>query len=256
MHPDISAILREWPSDPGNTTRKIRGLDGREKVQIRIRAGSHDGIVQFDCDGRPDGARPHGREFALDHFERKAAEEESAGGGFTLGEEEAQELFAEATMIYERYVVLFSLGDFDRVIADTQRNMRLFRFVHRHAGREEDREHLEKWWPYILRIQGLARIEKEVAARDFGAAFGLLRETRRAIESLDDRGDEVFREERRRSLKALAGLEKRLVRESPQDLAERLEFEKGEAVRRQDYERAAALRDRLRALREKQPPDA
>ena len=250
MNPDISPILRDWAPEPGESARKFAGLDGREKVQLRIRVGSFDGLIQFDCDDRPDGERPHGQAFALDHYEEAAVRTEAEGKGpFSLGEEEAKELFEESTMVYERYAILLSLGDFDRVIRDTDRNMRLFRFVHAHAARPEDRDHLEKWWPYILRIHGLARIERAIAARDFDGAFQALREARRAVAALPDQDDKTFRSERARSVQALAEAEERLRGEQPRTEVERLEKEKAEAVRLQDYEKAAALRDRIRALK-------
>ncbi len=250
LNPDIAPILRDWDPEPGQGARKVTGLDGREKVQLRVRVGSFEGLIQFECDGRPDGAMPHGQAFALDHYEEAAVRVEAEGKiHFSLGEEEAKELFEESTMVYERYVILLSLEDYDRVIRDTERNMRLFRFVHLYAARTEDRNHLGKWWPYILRIHGLARIEKAFAARDFDAAFQALRESRRAVEALPPQADEVFQSERKRTIQAFAEAEERLYSERPRTEVERLEKEKAEAVREQDYERAAVIRDKILALK-------
>jgi len=249
---DIGPLLREWPHDPQNSARRIVGDDGREKIQMRVRVGTYHGIIQFECDGRPDGERPYGCEFALDHYEEKLRRRESAGRAgesFTLDEDGARELFDEGTMVYERYVVLLQLGDHDRVIRDVERNMRLFSFVNRWAEREEDRETLEKWWPYIIRIHGTACAEKRLAAGDHLGALEAVREARRKIGDIAEMEDRIFHVERERSLKALREIEERIERVRPLDEVEQLEREKQEAVRRQDFERAAVLRDKINELK-------
>jgi hypothetical protein len=258
MDQDLAPLLNAWPYDPEHAARKIAGADGREKVQLRVRVGTYHGIVQLESDGRPDGERPHGAEFALDFHEERQRAATAGGLKFSLDHRAAHELFDEGTLVYERYVVLLQLGDWERVIRDTERNIRLFRFVHRWAERAEDREHLEKWWPYILRINAMARIERARAAGDFNAALAVLHEARQRIAELPEQEDETFRVERERSRKALSEIEQVLELARPLDEVERLEREKRAAVRRQEYERAAALRDRISALRQTRDaaPDA
>jgi hypothetical protein len=97
---DIDPILESWDSPGG--VRRITGADGSEKVQLLIEANGHRGLVQFDCDGRPDGEHPHGCDFVLDHqiarFERHVV---SAGPpeDFLLSHEEAAELIEEAVLV-------------------------------------------------------------------------------------------------------------------------------------------------------------
>ena len=38
------------------------------KIQIRVDQGAFQGILQLNLDGRPDGRRPHGQDFALDYY--------------------------------------------------------------------------------------------------------------------------------------------------------------------------------------------
>ncbi len=253
---DISHILRGWPYDPSSAVRKIRGADGREKIQIRVCINTYHGLLQFECDGRADGARPHGREFALDYYEEKKRRADAEGNpaAFRLSHQECQELFDESAMTYQRYVLLLQLGDYDRVIRDTERNMRIFRFVHEHGELAEDRDYLEKWWPYILRIHYTAKAMKKAAGLDFAGAAAEVRECAEKIEALPPMDDETFRVEKKRSMDALAELEKAFrerltVAPAEEDEVARLEREKAEAVRRQDYERAAELRDEIRRLR-------
>ena len=46
MSLDLNSLLRDWPHEPGAIkVRKIIGLDGREKLQLRIDLGRHRGTV-------------------------------------------------------------------------------------------------------------------------------------------------------------------------------------------------------------------
>lgn len=65
MSRDLAPFLNDWPFDPTDIcARKIRGRDGREKLQVRLDLG----ILQMEVQGRPDGARPHGHPSALDYY--------------------------------------------------------------------------------------------------------------------------------------------------------------------------------------------
>lgn len=251
MTDDIDPILESWDSFGG--ARRITGADGREKVQLRVEASGHRGLVQFDCDGRPDGEHPHGRDFALDHqiarFERHVAHAGPAED-FLLSHEEAAELIEEAVLVYNRYVLLLQLEDYDRVVRDTKRNMRLFSFLHRHAESSEDANALEKWWPYIIRINQTARAFAAAGREDYEEALDAAREAEREILALPDQDDPVFKVERERSVKAIAEMEAMFAQRVPPDRVALLEEEKLRAVEREDYEHAARLRDEIERLRE------
>ena len=56
MSLDLNTLLKDWPHETGAIkVRKIIGLDGREKLQLRIDLG----MLQMEMTGRPDGHRPH-----------------------------------------------------------------------------------------------------------------------------------------------------------------------------------------------------
>src|ERR1043165_7284393 len=56
MSLDLNTILKDWPHQNGSIkVRKIVGLDGREKLQLRIDLGG----LQMELRGRPHGVRPH-----------------------------------------------------------------------------------------------------------------------------------------------------------------------------------------------------
>jgi hypothetical protein len=247
---DIDPILESWDS-PGSA-RTIIGADGQQKVQLRVEANGHRGLVQFDCDGRPDGKLPYGCDFVLDHhmarFERHVA---AAGPAedFRLTHEESAELIEEAVLVYNRYVLLLQLEDYDRVVRDTERNMRLFRFLHRHAEVPEDANALEKWWPYIIRISQTAKAFAAAGREDFEGALAAAREAERELLALPDQDDPVFKVERDRSVKAVTEMEAVFGRRVPPDRVVLLEEEKLRAVEREDYEHAARLRDEIERVR-------
>src|SRR5205809_890337 len=57
MSLDLNDLLKDWPHEPGRlNVRKIRGRDGKEKLQLRIDLG----VIQMEMEGRPDGQQPHG----------------------------------------------------------------------------------------------------------------------------------------------------------------------------------------------------
>jgi len=247
---DIDPILDSW--DSLGSGRRITGADGREKIQLRVEANGHRGLVQFNCDGRPDGKRPHGCDFALEHyvarFERHVASS-APPEAFRLSHEEAAELIAEAVLVYNRYVLLLQLEDYERVIRDTERNMRLFRFLHRHAEQPDDANALEKWWPYIIRIHQTARASAAADKKDFEAALAAAKEAEREIIALPDLDDPVFKIERERSVQAISEMEEVFGKRVPPDRVALLEDEKLRAIEREDYEHAARLRDEIKRMR-------
>lgn len=253
MNEDIGQILENWPFDPENSIRKVIDPSGVEKIQVRVDQGAFQGVLQMNLDGRPDGRRPHDQDFAYDYFkenQQRILETEGSADSFQLSEEECQELFDESRRIYERYVFLLQIQDYDRVIRDTERNMELFEFVNAYAEREEDRNNLEKWWPYIIRIHAVARVMIAMQDEDFESAGDIIDAARERIKALTAVDAEEFRIEKRRSVQALDDLEQELLNKRPVSLLERLKKELGDAIEQEAFERAAKLRDRIRELEE------
>ena len=62
---DIVPLLKGWDYEPGTiNVRKINGLDGRQKLQMRLDLG----LLQMELTGRPDGAKPHGFDSLLEYY--------------------------------------------------------------------------------------------------------------------------------------------------------------------------------------------
>ena len=245
---DLRRLLKSWPYDPDHDARITKGDDGREVLQVRTVLG----MEQYELDGRPDGERPHGLESYLEYHLRRLEQAREAGkeSDFELAPRDCNELFNEGTLYYLRYVRLFQLRDWPRTLRDTLRNLRAFDFVHEHARREEDQQFLEKWRPYILRVNASAAIMMELEKKNYDRALRLADEALRKVEALGDLEDETFQFERDRSMTALKELAEQIRKNRPLSELEQLERQLQRAVERQEFERAAQLRDRIRVLRQ------
>ncbi len=252
MSQDLTRILDEWTFDPQANVRRIAGDDGVEKIQVRVDQGAFQGILQLNLDGRPDGRKPHGRDFALDHYrsllEKSHREYGAHDDDFALDRSACEELFDEGARVYERYAFLLQLKDYRRVVQDTERNMVLFRFVNRYAEQQEDRDNLEKWWPYILRINGMAKAMIAVDEEGYDQALDIVDKTRDQIQTWPEVEAEEFYAERERSEAALDELEKELLQKRPLNQQEQLERSMQEAIEAEEFEKAAVLRDELKKL--------
>lgn len=246
---DISGLLASWPYDPEQDARIVRGRNGHEILQVRLPLG----IEQYELKGRPDGLRPHGFEsefdYQLDRFEaaRRAGDEDA----FALGPDDCAELFREGTLYYYRYLHLFQLQNWHRTVRDTARNLRLFDFVREHARSEDDQLYLEKWRPYLLRINAVARAMVELEKGLHDRAVHIVNRAIEQIEALEEMDDETFQFEQNRSLIALRELAPQIKQSRPVSQIERLERALKAAIDEQKFERAAELRDEIRSLRKK-----
>jgi len=246
MNPDISHILRSWEYSQNNI-RKIVGLDGTEKLQVRLPLG----IEQYEIDGRPDGKRPRGKDSLLQCYKAKLERHVKRHGtdeGFALTRSDAAKLREEGVLYYFRYVLFFQIGEYKRTIRDTQLNSERFDLIEHYAKHKSDREPLQEYRPYILRMNRAARALLSAEAGAFDQALGHLADGIRRIESLTAIDNPNFVYERNRSIHILRGMEKEIRARKPLSRAERLARQLQKAVREEDYEKAAKLRDAIRKL--------
>ena len=249
---DLTPLIQAWNFNPDSNVRKIKGADGVQKVQVRVDQGAFQGILQLSLDGRPDGKKPHGHDFALDYYrallEGHKRENPNDTDGFSLDSDACQELFEEGARVYGRYAFLLQIKDYDRVVRDTERNMELFRFVHCYATHEDDRMNLQKWWPYVLRINVTAKAMLAAQNENFEEALDCIQKVREEIEDLAEVEAEEFFVEKKNSLEALEELEEELRESKPLSQEEQLQRDLDEAVKQENFERAAFLRDQIKDL--------
>ena len=248
IDPDLKALLESWPYDPDDCVRVVTLAGGRDVMQVRLPLG----IEQYEIDGRPDGHRPHDAESVLDYQLARLEKAKAAGqeSDFRLDPDACVELFNEGVLYYYRYLHLFQMKDWPRTVRDTARNLQLFDFVRRYAARDEDKQYLEQWRPYVLRINAVAAAMIALGEDDHPKASALVKGAAEKIESLPDIDEDTFRFERQRSLEALHDLADQIEKTAPLTELQKLERQLDDAVTTERYEHAAELRDRIRVLRQ------
>ena len=184
MSSDLHSILGDWPHETGKIkVRKIVGLDGREKLQLRIDLG----VLQMEMTGRPDGVRPHGCESLLEYHQVRAGRAVQRGENYELTLEQCAELQQEGIQYYHRYLSLFQINDFAGVVRDTQRNLDLFDFVSEHTERDELSWNLQQFRPYVLMMNTRAKASILLAQGKFPEAMREIQHGRDAIADFFER---------------------------------------------------------------------
>lgn len=245
---DIAPLLRDWEYEPGTiTVRKIRGVDGRFKLQMRVELG----VLQMEMTGRPDGVRPHGCESLLEFFERKLTEHQQENGselGFNLGAQDCESLRQEAVMYYQRYLSLFVLEDFSGVVRDTARNLRVLDLCGKFAADEQDRLVLEQYRPYITMMNTRAKATILTKDQKYGEALTVVQQGLRSIKTFFRQFGQEEAYASANEVRVLKRFARDIRRKLPVSPAERLQRRLDKAVRDERYEEAAELRDKIAAL--------
>jgi hypothetical protein len=275
---DLTPILADWPFEPGTiNVRVIQGLDQLPKIQVRLDLG----IIQMNIDGRPDGERPHGFASLLEYFETRIDEAQgfhdpeaddapeepfTDSPPFSTGDEDdepagrpdpvpvsldadaCRALREEAAQYYHRYVALLVLEDFEGVIRDTTRNLRVADLCRDFAQDARDREMLEQVRPYILMMRARAiagqALKDDVPKAAVAAVDDGLEALRRHYDDLGE-PEEFERSSEAQSLRQMRdALVPKLPVSQKTELRERLH----EAIKKENYELAAILRNELRML--------
>ena len=244
MSLDLNDLLRDWPHEPGQIkVRRILGTDGKEKIQLRIDLG----LIQMETTGRPDGERPHGCESLLTYHSALAQEKETVHEKYLLSPDDVSELQQEGIQYYHRYISLFQLNDFPGVIRDTQRNIDLFNFVHQHGGAEEYAHSLEQFRPYVIMMNTRARASIDLERGDFAGALRQIERGREKIVELFNIVENPEAVERSPEVAFLDEWMEEIRERQPLTKLEKMQREMEAAIANEAYERAAELRDAIRA---------
>lgn len=250
MNFDISQILDQWDYQPGQVVvRKFRGKDGTEKIQLRVDLG----LLQMNAQGRPDGKRPFGHESLLHHhlnqLEKFRASHNGNDEGFKLKGEECAKLQQEAIQYHHRYICLFQLGDYEEVVRDTDRNLEAFDLVQNYAESDELSWALQQFRPQLLMMRIRAKGALALKSNNYDNAIHLIENALNELRTF-------YREHGRQDLLDHSGeihsLEtwlQEVQTKRPLSERERLENALDEAVRNEDYEKAAQVRDALRKIK-------
>ena len=246
--PDLTKIFQEWEYDEEDNVRFLIADDGREVMQIRQPLG----IEQYDLDGRPDGRKPQECSSFGELFLHREENAQVAGTTLVIEDKEYRELRDEAILFYYRYLVLFQVGQYDRVIRDTNHNLSICRIVAEYYD-GEDRFEMLQYQPYIRRMNAIAKAMMLLSEDENSHALEELEKGQADIEAYDQVPTPIFEFERIRSLQHLAHVISQVEaaeneEQTPKGFKDRLLEELHSAVEQEDYELAARLRDRLRRL--------
>lgn len=246
MSLDLNTILKDWPHEPGAIkVRKIVGLDGYEKLQLRIDLG----VLQMEMSGRPDGVRPHGCESLLTYHQLRAAHAVGRGEGYELTPEQCAELQQEGIQYYHRYLSLFQISDFAAVVRDTQRNLDLFTFVTEHTDREELSWTLQQFRPYVLMMNTRAKASIFLAQGKFGEAMIEIERGRDAIMEFFQKSNFPELASKSSEIAFLDEWLEEVRAKRPLSKLEVMQREMETAIAKELYEKAAELRDAIRLLK-------
>jgi hypothetical protein len=235
---DIDSLLKNWEFRPGEVTaRLLKTRAGREVLQMRIDMG----VVQMETDLRPDGLRPNGAETYYDYLVGEVVRE---GDAFKLTKEQCTEADREFVQYYQRRLCWLSLREYRRAARDADHSLAFMDFVREHSPDEEWTLSHEQYRPFVLfhRVQAgaLAALQEdgpESAIGEINTGLARFRDLFARYDASEQYADDE--------------LVKRLeeMRESVRqryDVGRTLDEQLAEAVRAENYELAARIRDRIR----------
>jgi hypothetical protein len=240
---DLRPFLHAWPYDEDDTVRFLTNDDGTEIMQIRLPLG----VEQYDVRGRPDGKQPYGKESFLQVMRERVNRALMEDRDYVISEKEFSSMRQEGILYYLRYLVLFQIGRYERVIADTAHNLELCDLVDRYYD-GEDQSELLQYRPYIWRIHGISRAMEKLERDDRSGARKDLERCRSEIQALEDVDSPIYQMEKARSLQHIEQVLDEVGTEEPSP-KDRLEADLRKALEDEDYERAARIRDQLRGFR-------
>jgi hypothetical protein len=247
---DISQVLGDWEYQPGQVVvRRFKGKDGKDKIQLRVDLG----LLQMNAEGRPDGKRPFGYASLLEYYQARLhkylAAHDGSDEGFKLKSEDCSKLQLEALQYHHRYICLLQLEDYAGVMRDAERNLAVFDFVRKHAETEELAWSLQQFQPQLLMILTRARATQALQLDDYGLAIQQAEEGLEQIRTFYRDAAHPEAAEQSGEVQSLEHWLEEIRAKRPLSRRERLERALQDAVKSEDYERAAQVRDALRSLK-------
>ena len=273
MERDLTEMLEEWPFESGQiTVRVIQGLDSKPKIQVRLDLG----LLQLSTEGRPDGKRPHGFDSMLDYFESRVDTEgfgidessiddedgeqflekpdfdddddESSKDSRFLDADDCRSLREEAQQYYHRYIAMLVLEDYEAVVRDTSRNLRVLNLFRDHAITREDQLAMESHRPYIMMMRARSLASQALKAEENKAAILAIDEGLEALKQYYEAVGQPDLFDESGEVSMLRDMRDALIPKLPvsqrAELRQRLEA----AIASENFELAAILRDEIRML--------
>ncbi len=248
---DIRPILKDWKYQPGKiSVRKILSKDGKVKIQMRLDLG----LLQMETTGRPDGKRPGGYESWLEYYTKKLKDyqkEHQTEVGFELSASDCRRLREEATMYYHRYLASFVIGDYERVLKDTEQNLKIFDLCNRFASKRSDRLILEQYRPYVIMMNVRAKTQLLAKSRKYSLAIKYIKAGLKEIKKLYDDVDQMEDFPYAPEVIILKELGKQYKSKLPATPVKILKRKLLKAIEREDFKEAARIKRQLKSIDEK-----
>jgi hypothetical protein len=238
---DIGALLDDWGYDANRVNaRWILDEKGLRVVQLRVDMG----LLQMATHGRPDGTRPHGFDSLCAYYQDKETRLLEDARMLELDGDECHALQQEAMQYYYRYLAFYALRHLDGVIDDTRHNLALLELISRCVDDEDLVWSFKQYFPYGRMMHARAVCEKNMEREAYDVALNELDEAIGAIRGFLGEHDEEGAAESD-ELEVLEGLRQKVETKRPRSQQETLRLELDRAIAREEYERAAELRDEL-----------
>ncbi len=254
---DISASIDGWGCARDElTARLIRGDDGRPRLQMRVELG----VIQMETEGRPDGLTVGGggggggggfaTQLAItrDRLIRYRRRHRS-DFGFELDADEIVVLEHEGRLFARRYLAWFVLGEWQRVISDSRHHLSILGLLRDHAqGNAEAQSAMFRWLPYAAMMLARAEAASAMSGGDNRLATKIVHSAQRRLKRHYRTHGGAGAYATSSEVRALKTVARQLHRHSPESPLRRLKRLLRIAVEREQYEKAAQLRDRIQAL--------
>jgi len=250
---DLNEIIHGWEFDPTSETNNVRLVaapDGSQRVQLRVRFG----LLQLYADGAPET----GGESILDEINRELADYRARKGSdkdFSINTFRTAQASQEIMDYYQRRVCFFLLADYRRAMRDAEHNLDLLRLLKKYSvdGRTVDGH--DRYRPFVLMDRARAAAMIAMEQDDFDRAMAEIDEAVGAIEAFyREAGHEEFIS-KSNEIDVLRSLKADLRREycipmTKLEHIESLKEEQERAIAREDYEKAARIRDEIHEIEE------
>jgi hypothetical protein len=235
--------------------RIFTGNDGQPQLQLRLDCG----IMQMSLDGRPDGEIPHKCQTMLEYLERRFAEKPEFNDESDRADRDWDELDREMTQFYHRRLALLTIARkaqkekndelatscYRRAARDAEYTLQAMDFIRDFSGDEEDVEVHERFRPFVLWHWTVAMTQQKILDKDFDLAIEQVKHGMGTIAKVyEDHGLTKWIKHDP-SMVELKQLEKQIRKRY--NIKATLDEQLQDALKREDYESAAKIRDQLKA---------
>ncbi len=254
---DLTAILTAWPLNSKSVNaRIITCRDGEMQLQIRLDCG----ILQMFLDGRPDGQRPHKCQTMLEYMERTLGMTSASDKPKRFTRKEWTELDREMTQYYHRRVGLLTVAKnaqeidknielasscYRRAVRDAEFTLQAMDFINDNCDDDEFVEIHERFRPFVLWHRTIAMTQQKILDNDFDLAIEQVKMGMGNIAKVyEDHGLAKWLKHDP-SMLELKQLEKQIRKRY--NIKATLDEQLQEALANENYEKAADIRDQLKA---------